>query len=260
MRFYLGAHHPHWLRTAGVPLFVSRRALGRIRGELPRASAPWALDSGGFTELSMHGAWTLPASDYAAEARRFQDEIGRLEFAAPQDWMCEPSMLARTGKSVEEHQRLTIANYLELRSLAPEVPWIPVLQGWGCGDYFRHVDAYNAAGVSLNELPIVGIGTVCRRQGTTMAGAVIASLKAEGISLHAFGFKMRGLASSAESLASADSMAWSYSARRNPPIQGHTHLNCANCLEYALDWRAEALAAIERGTARGLQLELRRVG
>jgi hypothetical protein len=42
-------------------------------------------------------------------------------------------------------------------------------------------------------------------------------------------------------------MAWSYSARRNPPLPGHTHLNCANCIDYALDWRRDALAAIERG-------------
>jgi hypothetical protein len=247
LRFYLGAHHPHWLRSAGVPLFVSRRALGRLK-TLPRATTPWALDSGGFSELQLHGGWTLSASDYAAEVRRYREEIGLLEWAAPQDWMCEQTMLARTGLTVEEHQRRTIANYLELRALAPDVPWIPVLQGWTSGDYHRHVDAYSAAGVDLARLPLVGVGTVCRRQNTAAVGAVLACLAFDGLRLHAFGFKLRGLERSAEVLASADSMAWSYSARRNPALPGHTHKNCANCLEYALMWREDALSAIARGT------------
>lgn len=244
--FYLGAHHPHWLGVAGVPLFVSRRALGRYK-TMPRAVASWALDSGGFTELSMHGAWSVSARDYAAEARRYRDEIGLLEFAAPQDWMCEPTMLARTGLSVEEHQRRTLANYLELRDVAPDMPWIPVLQGWCAGDYQRHADAYEAASVDLAALPLVGVGTVCRRQNTVSTSLLLAGLRARGLRLHAFGFKLQGLELAAPELASADSMAWSQSGRRNPPLPGHTHKNCANCREFAMLWREDALAAIRRG-------------
>lgn len=241
--FYLGAHHPHWLRVAGVPLFVSRRALGRYK-TMPRAAARWALDSGGFSELSLHGGWKLTAREYVLEARRFRDEIGMLDFAAPQDWMCEPVMLARTGLSVAEHQNRTLYNFLELVQLAPDVPWIPVIQGWSSGEYERHVDAYMAAGVNLHAARLVGVGTVCRRQNTLMVSGMLACLASAGLRLHAFGFKLQGLAMCGDSLASADSMAWSYSARRNPPIAGHTHKNCANCLEYALDWRERALSAI----------------
>lgn len=245
--FYLGTHHPHWLATAGVPLFVSRRQLARCKA-LPRTRVPWALDSGGFTELSMHGRWTLPARDYAAEVRRYRDEIGALDWSAPQDWMCEPEMLARTGGTVAMHQRRTVDNYLELRALAPDLPWIPVLQGWGRGDYLDHVEAYAQAGVELAGLPLVGVGTVCRRQHTGMVGTLFAWLHSEGLRLHGFGLKLQGLAASAQYLASADSLAWSLSARRNPPLPGHAkrHKSCANCLEYALDWREGALAAIER--------------
>lgn len=39
-------------------------------------------------------------------------------------------MLARTGLTVREHQERTIANFLELRRIAPGLPFIPVLQGW----------------------------------------------------------------------------------------------------------------------------------
>ncbi len=45
---------------------------------------------------------------------RYDREIGQLQFAAPQDYMCEPEMLQRTGMKIVEHQTRTVANYLEL--------------------------------------------------------------------------------------------------------------------------------------------------
>src|SRR5690242_3031627 len=98
----------------------------------------------------MYGGWTQSPRDYAAEWKVYRSEIGRLQWIAPQDWMCEPIVLAKTGKTVEEHQRLTVENYLELRSIDPEMPFIPVLQGWHPEDYLRCVDMYHAAGVDLS--------------------------------------------------------------------------------------------------------------
>jgi hypothetical protein len=71
MKFYLGTHRPRWLATLDVPLFVSRRTLASLRTP-PRARAQWALDSGGFTELTMHGRWTVSAADYAREVQRLR--------------------------------------------------------------------------------------------------------------------------------------------------------------------------------------------
>jgi hypothetical protein len=244
--FFLGTHRPHWLGLLRVPIFVSRRPLARYR-KLPRATADWALDSGGFTELSMHGRWLTSPEMYAAEARRYRDEVGSLRWAAPQDWMCEPTVLQRTGLSVREHQRRTIDNYLELRRIAPDVPWIPVVQGWAEADYLRHVDAYERAGVDLRLLDTVGVGTVCRRQATAAAVAMVGKLAALGLRLHGFGIKMQGLRQMSGDLVSADSMAWSYSARRNPRIPGHAHKNCANCVTYALAWRRRLLATMSGG-------------
>src|ERR1700735_31121 len=114
MKFYLGTGD-NWFDKTDVPLFVSRRTLAK-RKTLPRCTSSWALDSGGFTRLLTHGSWDgLTPREYAAEGRRFRDEIGNLDFAAPMDWMCEEIMLQRTGKTVAEHQRLTLENYLELR-------------------------------------------------------------------------------------------------------------------------------------------------
>ncbi len=89
MRFYLGTHKPHWLALVDFSLMVSHRTLAQRR-TLPRARAPWALDSGGFTEIATYGRWTIPPQAYVEAVARYAAEIGRLDWAAPQDWMCEP--------------------------------------------------------------------------------------------------------------------------------------------------------------------------
>jgi hypothetical protein len=243
-RFWLGTHRPEWLAVTDVPLFVSRRRLAG-RKTLPRARGPVAIDSGGFSELSLYGRWETPAHQYVAEARRFVAEIGNVAWLAIQDWMCEPHLLKKTGLSVAEHQARTIASYLELMSRAPELPWTPVLQGWERDDYHRHIDAYGRAGVDLRALPIVGIGSVCRRQATSEIVPLVRSVARAGVRLHGFGVKVLGLRQIADDIASADSMAWSFEARRQPVLlPGCTsHINCANCLRWALLWRDRVLDA-----------------
>lgn len=246
--FFLGSHMPGWLSLTDAPLFVSRRRLAGYR-TLPRARGPWVLDSGGFSELSLFGRWTVPVAQYVAEVRRFASEVGDLAWAAAMDWMTEPAILAKTGLTVAEHQARTIASYLDLRDRAPEMPWAPVLQGWRSDDYRRHVDQYDRAGVDLRALPIVGLGSVCRRQHTAEVEDLIRFLSHQGLRLHGFGFKVLGLQRLGSVLASADSMAWSFEARRlRRPTCGSTrHKNCANCLVHALRWRERVLAALVAG-------------
>lgn len=233
--FYLGTHRPHWLRLVSRPLFVSRRTLSRVK-EPPRATCTWALDSGGFSELSLFGAWQTPAEQYAAEVVRWKDSIGRLSFAAIQDWMCEPFITAKTGLSVSEHQRRTVASLLRLRELAPSVPWLPVIQGYSLSSYFECVRCYERVGVDLATFPRVGVGSICRRQSGEEAAEILRELSACKFNLHGFGLKLSGLRLSAAVLKSADSMAWSFNARRESPLPECTHKSCANCLTYALKW------------------------
>ncbi len=251
--FLLGTHQPGWLGRLDVPLLVSVRAMrSRRTGRLSarrlvwQARAPWALDSGGFKELDLHGRWRISPGQYTEEVARCVDEVGRLAWAAPQDWMCEPFMLDRTGRSVADHQAATVDNYCRLRQLAPTLPFIPVLQGWRLGDYLACVDRYAAAGVDLTAVPLVGLGSVCRRQASAQIGAIAAELAAAGLRLHGFGVKQHGLARYADHLESADSLAWSYAARRRPALPGCTrHRNCANCPRYALAWRAQVIAGLD---------------
>lgn len=84
--FYLGTHIDGWLNHVGVPLFVSHRRLAR-RKALPKARMGWALDSGGFSELSLYGGWRTTPEDYVAAVKHYDRQIGNLEWASPMDWM-----------------------------------------------------------------------------------------------------------------------------------------------------------------------------
>lgn len=239
MRFYLGTHEPAWVYHLRIPLFISARRLRR-RPLARRAIGPWALDSGGFTELDKFGRWTISPEQYADEISAWSERIGGMEWAAPQDWMCEPLIRRKTGLSVAEHQRRTIDNVIRLRELgAAQV--IPVLQGWTLLDYTAHVQQYADAGFRLTEEPLVGVGSVCRRQATTEAVEIFRELSGMGFRLHGFGVKKLGLIQMRGMIASADSMAWSIHARHVAPLPGHTHKTCANCREFALMWRGQLL-------------------
>lgn len=262
-RFFLGAHHGAWLRDGYCELFVSDVTLRKYK-RLPEAATDWALDSGGFSVLQQHGRWTVKPGEYVTRVKRYRDEIGRLVWAAPQDWMCEqiiidggkagPLEFAGTHLSVEEHQRRTVTNLIELRSIAPDLPIIPVLQGWERDDYLRCIDLYDAAGVDLSRESLVGVGTVCRRQHTGAAGLILESIHKAGVTrLHGFGFKVDGLLDHGRWLTSADSMAWSYDGRysKNPCPRGLK--SCANCRHHAYDWRDRL---VNRMARRGQQEHL----
>lgn len=219
--------------------------------------APWCLDSGGFTQLQRHGRWTITPADYIERVRRYRDEIGMLGWAAPQDEMCEPAIIhggwhggqhfVGTHRSVVQHQQATVRNYQVLRDLAPDLPIIPVIQGYTEAEYEHCCWLYEAAGVDLTTAPLVGLGSVCRRQDSVQINRIVTAIRAHGIGrLHGFGVKTLGLQRYGHLLTSADSQAWSFDLRRKRrPVCGQPHprgaKNCANCLPAALAWRARLL-------------------
>jgi hypothetical protein len=211
-----------------------------------------------------------------AAVRRYRAGIGGLTWAAPQDWMCEPIVVAGgragritfagTGLSVAEHQRRTVTSVIQLRTLAPDVWWLPVLQGYTTAEYLRCADMYAAAGISLAAEPLVGLGSVCRRQSTVEAEQIITALHAAGITrLHGFGIKTLGLRRYGHLLDSSDSLAWSDDARRRkhpmpgcpahrpacPPRCRAYHKNCANCLRWVLHWRQPISPQLRGQATRG---------
>jgi hypothetical protein len=234
--FYLGVSQVSWLWNDQVaePLFVSFRQMRRSKKFRP-ALERWALDSGGFTELSKFGKWTISPDQYLTEAYQIFEVTGEPDWMAPQDWMCEPWIIQTTGLSVDWHQKLTIENFLELRSRSHLV--IPVLQGYELDDYLNHVQMYHDAGVDLRTEALVGVGSICRRQGSEEASDILSRLHDMGLRLHGFGVKGAGIRKYGSSLVSADSLAWSWGGRKIRPCPHTGKASCNHCIVHAMKWK-----------------------
>lgn len=233
MKFFVGLHQPSDAGKVGLPCMISINRLARRKSDF--AVGDWMLDSGAFTAVALRGGYESSPADYARQIRRWAG-CGPLLAAAAQDWMCEPFVLAKTGKTVAEHQRLTIERYDDLAACdTAGVHVLPVLQGYMPADYARHVEQY---GDRLTPGMWVGVGSVCKRNGSPSdTRAVLRAIKdlRPDLRLHGFGLKLSTLQTDIRGrLHSADSMAWSYAARR----QGRS----------ANDWR-EAVTFAQRVTS-----------
>jgi len=213
MDFYVGLHHPSDAKHF-AQCMVSVSRLRERKSDF--AVNDWMLDSGAFMELKIHGQYRDSPSAYAAQIRRWKS-CGRLVAAVSQDYMCEPFMLERTGLTVTDHQRMTIERYDALLAEQTGVYILPVLQGYAPEDYVTHIRQY---GDRLALGAWVGVGSVCKRNADVGAieHVLIAIHDARpDLKLHGFGVKLTALQSSIvrACLHSADSMAWSYAARRD---------------------------------------------
>lgn len=241
--FLVGFGMPSWLRSPGHPAMV---AYHRLPQRPYAAARRWALDSGAFTHLLKHGRWAISPEVYAAAVRGWF-EVGGLAWAATQDWICAPPVLDATGLTVREHQERTIESWHRLREIAPEVPWVPTVQGWYPEQYLEHVDMY---GPGLFDEPLVGVGSIAARHGSDDALLIVHELAALGLPLHGWGVKTLGLVRYGPLLVSADSQSWSSEARLNPSYAcspDRTHADCRNCRVYAERWAVEREAEMRAG-------------
>jgi len=229
MMFYVGLHQPsdakHFERA-----FISVNRLNER--SKPLGVSAWIMDSGAFTELSLHGKYRSDVTDYARQIARWKHDP-TLRAVVSQDYMCEPFILQKTGLTLEQHQHFTIWRYDSLRHLINHVYVMPVLQGYAAWDYLDHIDLY---GDRLVAGAYVGVGSICKRNTNVEAiEEILTAIKRErpDLQLHGFGLKTTALASAnvRSCLCSADSMAWSYAARREGRRQN--------------DWR-EAAAFVRR--------------
>jgi len=241
--FYLGTHVLNHIEKTQVPLFVSFKRLRKRKKKKFDQNGKICVDSGGFSEIKLNGKWTITPQEYVEELKRLQELGLKIEWAAQQDWMCEEFMLEKTGLTVIDHQKLTVENLIQLREIESKIHFIPVLQGQTLEEYFHHFDLFEANGINLRKEPIVGVGSVCRRQNTDEIGYLFKCLAAKGIKIHGFGVKIDGIKKYGEHLVSADSMAWSFGARYDKKCGSckSTAKNCANCLCYALKWREKVI-------------------
>jgi hypothetical protein len=214
--FYPGTHRPN--HGAHLPrAFISINVVRERSPRKPIACPDWIMDSGAFTELSTHGKYRQAPAQYAQEVLRFAAHNPGLTAVVTQDWMCEPFVLARTGLTVADHQRHTIERYDALLELLRGVRYLmPVLQGQNAEQHVAHLAQY---GDRLKPGMWVGVGSVCKINSTPHRIEIILTAIKQArpdLRLHGFGLKTTALASELvrRRLYSADSMAWSYAARK----------------------------------------------
>ncbi|TCK87317.1 DUF4168 domain-containing protein [Paraburkholderia sp. BL9I2N2] len=234
MRFFTGLHQPSDAKHFDTAFISRNRLMGRKSGF---EVGDWILDSAAFTTILKHGGYPNGVEEYAEQIKRWASN-GNLLAAVAQDYMCEAHMLKITGKTIIEHQQMTIERYDALMKCDVGGIYImPVLQGYAPEDYVRHIEMY---GDRLKHGAWVGVGSVCKRNGDPRAiERVLMAIKAvrPDLRLHGFGLKSTALSSwiVKDLLYTADSMAWSFAARK----QGRN----------ANDWR-EAKAWTERINSR----------
>lgn len=212
MIFFPGLHHPADARHFERCMISANVLKGRV-SDVP--ANDWMLDSGAFTQIKDHGRFLATEQEYAQSICRWA-KCGKLLAAVSQDYMCEPFVLAKTGLTVAEHQRMTIGRYVTIASYVGSTAYVlPVLQGYDPCDYISHVRQY---GRLLGEDQWVGVGSVCKRNSNIEEiENVLVSIRdvRPDLRLHGFGVKLTALESQTvrDCLYSADSMAWSFAAR-----------------------------------------------
>ena len=188
---YIGLHQPADAAHFDLSCISIRRLLTRHK---PVAGSV-LVDSGAFTQLALHGGYPKPPGVYAGQLHRLHTEgVVRIAAAVAQDYMCEPFMLAKTGLTIADHQRLTIERYdalvTGLRLLfggPPPFPVMPVLQGFAVTDYLRHLAMY---GERLTSGMWVGVGSVCKRQGDpSVIAELLRQIKGARPDLRLHGFR-----------------------------------------------------------------------
>jgi len=202
---------------------------------------PWGeidnlfIDSGGFSLMLETGEHD-PVSEYMA----FVEEHDA-NYAALQDYPCEPSILEKYDRSVKDHQYMTVEaaaeNLAYIQDNNIDVEPVAVLQGWEVDDYLECIDLFRDAGVMTDY---IGVGSVCRRNAEEDIRDVLTTIRSElpDKEIHAFGVKKSVLRYPDvwAALSSVDSSAWYFGMYQGKPVPERAwHTCCKLYLDYKRD-------------------------
>lgn len=266
--------------AAGGPTLISAGSLRR-RSEASDGSREWrfapiglaawrtraALDSAGFVAM-LQGGYRWDVSEYVEFVVTNSGDGSRpfpWEWWSAMDYCCEPE-IAGDRAEVERRVAMTVESYREtLDELdfwrdegVTDVPDpLPILQGRRPEDYVACAEALAEVlrEAGRDGLPaLVGLGSVCRRDlhGDEGLLGILDALHAalpEGVRLHLFGVKGDALPHLirryAGRVASIDSMAWDFRARKEARAAGISN-TVAHRAQWLAYWRNAQLAKIEQ--------------
>lgn len=198
-----GGHVPGILISASV--LWSRKRGCFIKFNPPKSDELF-LDPGGFGFHRRNSDYPFTLAQYAELAER----LGATSVATL-DYPCEPKVnreihrtnLDRIARSVEWAERG--------RKEQPQLPWVPVIQGYTPAEYLRCIDLYEEKGLIR---PYMAIGSLCSRVRRDSTWEVVRVIRRRltGVRLHGFGVSLTLLKDKRirSALHSADTQAWRF--------------------------------------------------
>jgi hypothetical protein len=170
-------------------------------------------DSGGYSFIKGKGEYQTTNAEYLDYVEKHHPHRFALR-----DYPCEPDVLEKHGRTVSDHQHMTVEAHSELldqvedRGIKSEP--MSVIQGWETPEYLNHIDMLREAGALTD---VVGVGSVCRRNATADILAVLNAVSdclSGSAKMHAFGVKTDVLRGNyPDRLKSVDTHSYDYRAR-----------------------------------------------
>lgn len=149
------------------------------------------IDCGGFTAAKRWGKYPWTFQQYIDWIYEESRDV-KLDFCAIMDYACEPGVNRSTYQTNIDRINQTIKNEASLIDLAPDLPWLPVLQGNTLKE--RAYDLNRRR--ELGQLPdsYAGIGSVCGRGAVGAIEAVrFYRRQLPGVEYHGFGMHIQAL-------------------------------------------------------------------
>lgn len=169
-----------------------------------------SIDGGGFTAAKRWGRYPWTPAQYADWIQEESDSV-TLDFCAILDYACERGVDRSTYRTNRDRIKATIRNEIACREAAPDLPWLPVLQGNTLEE--RDLDLRMRRRIGMLPADYAGIGSVCGRTPSE-AGSVVKFYadRLPGLRFHGFGLHIQALDDDAVfgALRSWDSYSWNW--------------------------------------------------
>lgn len=184
----------------------------RFRISRPPADhvAGLSVDCGGFTAARRWGAYPWEPAQYAEFVGAVSRDVP-LAFCACMDYACERGVNREHYQTNIDRIEATIANEADCKASAPDLPWLPVLQGDTLEE--RAYDLSRRRELGMLPDGYAGIGSVCGR-GAKAARNVVRFYDGHlsGVKFHGFGMHIGALDDDVVmgALKSWDSYSWTW--------------------------------------------------
>ena len=217
-KFYYTVHPADTLRSRlipGVRIMVvataywdSKKNKFRVRRPPADHIKSLAIDSGGFTAHKKWGKYPWSYEQYIEFIRKMSRDV-TLDFCAVMDYACEREVNRSAYETNKSRIEATIENEIALRQLAPNLPWLGVLQGNTLSERAWDI-------TQRQELELIyqrmGIGSICGRSPRESREVIRFYMQQlPHVHYHAFGLDIRTFDKADDifwAIASWDSYTW----------------------------------------------------